>query len=516
MKQGFPGLSFRQTKARLPWRLLSAALALLLLLMPFFNASRAEESAKEAPYSRIDEYVEHEMRAGLIPGLSIAIVQGDQVLYQKGYGKASPSGASVTAQTPFMLGSVSKPLTALAVRQLVNAGKLAYDKKVTTYLPWFRTKDKAASDRITIRMLLEHTSGFSTASGGGAYRGHIYSMQELVEQLKNVELDRPVGTNMEYSNINYLVLGLVVQQVSGVSYESYIEQNIFVPLQMRHSYTSEQAALNDGLASGHRITFGIPLATHIPYPNGNVAHGFLISSAEDMAHYMICCLNNGYYNGVSVVPNNELSPAADPLAPFALADAYYTAYWEISRTPAGFYGHSGATVNYTSTYAVSQQTRYGVVVLANVAGEFYTPAVSPDTICAGIQTILSGGTPHLTERNGLTAGTWISFGTLAFALLVVTLRIAFFRRFRQAMESGGKRRSRAVASMILVDFLLPVALNLALWYMMGASLFYALIAIPEQAIPLGILCIGLIGTGLCKLVLLAGRKARLNPKDIRI
>ena len=488
-------------------RLSSAVLSCLLFFLPLSGSARADETPKGALFQQIDAYVKHEMQTGLIPGLSLAIVQGDQVLYQMGYGKASPNGADVTAQTPFVLGSVSKPLTALAVRQLVNAGKLDYDEKVTTYLPWFCTKDQAASGRITIRMLLEHTSGFSTASGGGAYRGHIYSMRELVEQLKTVVLDRPVGTSMEYSNLNYLVLGLVIQQVSGVSYEAYVERNIFAPLQMRHSYTSEQAALSDGLASGHRITFGIPLATHIPYPTGNVAHGFLISSAEDMAHYMICCLNNGYYNGVSVVPKNELSPVSDPLVPFSLADAYYTAYWEISRTPGGYYGHSGATVNYTSTYAVSQQARYGVVVLANVAGEFYSPAVSPDTICAGIQTILSGGAPVYTERSGLTAGTWISFGTFAFAALIAALQIAFFRRFRRALESGGKRRKRAVASMVLFDFLLPVGLNLALWYTMDASLFYALIAIPEQAIPLAILCVGLLATGLCKLILLIRAKS---------
>lgn len=146
-------------------------------------------------------------------------------------------------------------------------------------------------------------------------------------------------------------------------------------------------------------------------------------------------------------------------------------------------------MNYTSTYTVSRQSRFGVVVLANAAGEYAAPAVSPDTICAGIQTILSGGEPRLTERDGLTTGTLISFGTFVLAVLIVALRTAFLRRFRLAADAGGKRLRRAVASMVIIDFQLPVALNLTLWLMMDASLFYALAAIPEQAIPLAILCL---------------------------
>jgi CubicO group peptidase (beta-lactamase class C family) len=87
----------------------------------------------------IDRYVTAKMRSSHIPGLAIAIVNGERAIYLKGYGRADESGRAVTAQTPFMIGSVTKSLTALAVFQLVDAGKVQLDAPVTRYIPWFST-----------------------------------------------------------------------------------------------------------------------------------------------------------------------------------------------------------------------------------------------------------------------------------------------------------------------------------------------------------------------------------------
>ena len=99
------------------------------------------------------------------PGLALAIVQGDQVAYVHGYGQAAPGGRPVTPQTPFMIGSMAKSFTALAIMQLVEAGKVELDAPVQTYLPWFRVADPQASAQITVRQLLNQNSGFSNGSG---------------------------------------------------------------------------------------------------------------------------------------------------------------------------------------------------------------------------------------------------------------------------------------------------------------------------------------------------------------
>ncbi|MEZ4509353.1 MAG: serine hydrolase domain-containing protein, partial [Eubacteriales bacterium] len=148
---------------------LISCFSLCLALLPL--PARADETAAlpEDTIQRIDAYVAREMARGKIPGLSIAIVHGDQIVYSAGYGTARDGGEAVTADTPLILGSISKAFTALAVRQLANQGKLYYNAKVIDYLPWFTTTDSSQSDQITVLDLVNHTSGFSTASGNGRY-----------------------------------------------------------------------------------------------------------------------------------------------------------------------------------------------------------------------------------------------------------------------------------------------------------------------------------------------------------
>lgn len=107
----------------------------------------------------IDAYIASKMRWPRIPGLAVAIVKDDRIVYLKGYGEADSSGRPVTPQTPFILGSVTKSFTALAVMQLVEAGKVELDAPVQKYIPWFRVADANASSQITVRQLLYQTSG---------------------------------------------------------------------------------------------------------------------------------------------------------------------------------------------------------------------------------------------------------------------------------------------------------------------------------------------------------------------
>jgi CubicO group peptidase (beta-lactamase class C family) len=116
-------------------------------------------SSNKTGYEAVDEYVTARMRSDRIPGVALAIVKGDRIVYLQGYGRADQSGRRVTPQTPFIIGSVTKPMTALAVMQLVEAGKVELDAPVRRYIPWFRVADPKASAEITVRMLIDQTSG---------------------------------------------------------------------------------------------------------------------------------------------------------------------------------------------------------------------------------------------------------------------------------------------------------------------------------------------------------------------
>ena len=209
----------------------------------------------------IDRYVRSEMDAQRIPGLALGIVHGDRIVHVQGFGQAERSGPDVTPQTPFLIGSVTKSFTALAIMQLSEAGRVQLDAPVQRYLPWWRVADPDASTQITVRHLLYQVSGLSKATGNAyATSGdtHDAALEDRVRTLRDAELTAPVGTTWQYSNANYWTLGMIVQAVSGQSYESYIQQHIFDPLQMGNSYTSRDRG---GPA---RPAHGPPLLVRLP------------------------------------------------------------------------------------------------------------------------------------------------------------------------------------------------------------------------------------------------------------
>jgi CubicO group peptidase (beta-lactamase class C family) len=253
----------------------------------------------------IDAYIEEQMGHLHIPGLSLAIVEGDRIAHLRGFGRAHPNGVAPDHRTPFFIGSLTKSFTALAVMQLVEAGKVDLDAPVQRYLPWFRVSDPQASTQITVRHLLYQTSGIPGSRGLadlGNLDGRPGATERQVRALAGVKLNHPVGSKFEYNNTNYNILGLIIESVSGESYAAYIQKHIFSPLEMGHSYHSKVDAQQNGLATGHRYWFGFPIpTTNLITPLASLPSGQLISCAEDMAHYLIANLNDGSYRGTQIL-----------------------------------------------------------------------------------------------------------------------------------------------------------------------------------------------------------------------
>ncbi len=128
-----------------------------------------------------------------------------------------------------------------------------------------------------------------------------YIPAQQVRDLHSVRLNRPVGATFEYVNANYATLGLIVQTVSEQSYKEYVQQQVFAPLDMRHSFTSRAEAQPNGLASDSRYWFGVPSLAHVADTPAERTNGRLIASAEDMAHFLIAQLNDGQYAGAALL-----------------------------------------------------------------------------------------------------------------------------------------------------------------------------------------------------------------------
>jgi CubicO group peptidase (beta-lactamase class C family) len=372
-------------------RVLSCCM-LVLLVVPFTALPAAAIAHVGTPdFARIDAFVQAEMRANPIPGVALGIVHSNQVVHLHGFGTADSTGRAITPHTPFIIGSLTKSITALAILQLVEAGKVELDTPVQRYLPWFRVADPSVSTQITVRQLLNQTSGIPAANSATGST----TVEQQVRDLSTITLDRPVGSGFEYANANYDTLGLIVQTVTGQSYDTYIQQHIFAPLAMHDSFGSEQQALHDGLAQGYHWLFGLPSPLH-DYRPELVPAGFLISSAQDMSHYLIAQMNDGRYGA-----NAVLSPAgiATLHAPAVSVDAsgssYGMGWFNLSPQSSGInlplLWHDGDTGSFHAEMFIEPQEQWGGIVLINATGtnELTYPALKH--VFAGVVNLLLVG-----------------------------------------------------------------------------------------------------------------------------
>ncbi len=367
----------------------------------------------------LDAFLEKKRCTLCLPGLSVAVVQDGQVVYLRGLGLAGP-GRAVQPETPFILGSLSKSFTALAIMQLTEIGSLRLDEPVCTYLPWFRVADQQASTAITVRQLMTHTSGISRYVGRDLLsRPHDISIEETVRALARIKLAHAPGQVYEYSNTNYSILGLLIEHASGESYEQYVQHHIFGPLAMKSSFTSEQAAAVAGLAVGYRWWFGVPRPFHAPYLRDALPAAFLVSNAQDMARWLLAHLHGGAVDGVSVLSLAGIEELHRPHVPTGKKGQFAAMGWRVGQIDGEpMLQHGGEVSNYRADMLLLPEHKVGLVVLAN-ANNGAGAQLGLDQIAPNLARLLLG---QPLERKRLTLR---SFGLISVAasLVLVTLAI---------------------------------------------------------------------------------------------
>ena len=309
-----------------------------------------------APLS-LGEFAANELEAAGLPGVSYALVDQGTVTSSALGSAELGTDRPVTSDTPFQIGSISKSFTAIAILQLVEAGDVDLDGEVSQYLNPFQNTPAGA---ITIRQLLSHTSGYSTRQGNDPHTDRTESEDALSRQVDRIAQSAPVtapGTNWDYSNANYILLGGVIEAVSGVRYERYIEANILVPLGMKNSFVGP-SGISDRMATGHTPWFGSKRAIKDHKPSRAIAPaGGIIASANDLALYLDMLLNEE--DDILSAESKALMmrPASD-LSPFyglglALDPNEGTAY------------HAGTSPGTETLAVLLPSERKGVVVLVN-------------------------------------------------------------------------------------------------------------------------------------------------------
>lgn len=362
-----------------------------------------DDGFDRATSARIDRFVEAQMDARSVPGLALAIVRGGDVVYQRGLGTADGSGRRVTVDTPFVLGSVSKSITALAVMQLVDGHQVSLEAPIARYLPELRLAD-GAERRITVRQLLDQTSGLPALAGGRLLRSvGDGSLEDAVLELDGTRLAAPPGARFEYANGNYVLLGRLIERVSGESYGAYVERHVFEPLGMHSSFADPGAAEVAGLAAGHRYWFGVAVANGPTSPDAVRPAGYLMSSAADMARYLAMYLNGGVLDGRRVVSRQALETMLEPsgrghLGPWA--DGHATRYamgWFVGGPwPEPALLHPGRAPDSSAMVVVLPRQRLALVTLANASHELPLPGAASELqrIPRGVVSLLLGEEPE--------------------------------------------------------------------------------------------------------------------------
>jgi CubicO group peptidase (beta-lactamase class C family) len=363
--------------------------------------------------ARIDAFIQDTITRYRIPGLAVSVVKDGQMLFSKGYGQAG-QGRPVTPQTQFYLGSVSKSFTALAVMQLVEQGKLELDAPVQRYLSWFQVADAAASSQITVRHLLNHTSGLNESADPGVTR-FSPTLVEQVRQMRRARLTAPVGRQYQYDSQNYRVLSLLVETASGQPFDEYLNENIFSRLGMDHSAGNPAQAPD--LAQGHSSLFGFPFARRQPFQPAGLGSGYLISSAEDLGKYMLAMLDRGA---------GLVQPGAyqQIMTPPAGIDSEYGMGWVVTTSTDGYriIYHGGALANFDAFVIMLPDENLGLAFLSNQNGIF-SMLFGHQVLRQGLLDLLVGDTPAPSPSYD-----WVY--TLLVILILVDLGSQLYRTLR--------------------------------------------------------------------------------------
>jgi CubicO group peptidase (beta-lactamase class C family) len=268
----------------------------------------AQEKSLKTSIDRIDRLAQNSLAEFNVPGMAIAIVKDNAVVLSKGYGVTSTlTKQPVTDSTLFAIASNSKAFTAAALAMLVDRGQISWDDKVRKYLPYFTLYSPYVSDEFTIRDLLCHRSGLDTFSGDLIWYGSSHTREEVVKRARFLTPSFGFREQYGYSNIMYLAAGLIVERLSGLTWDQFIAENFFRPLGMTNSnttvsdYSNVQGKIisskSTNIASPHNEVEGKNIAIdYVNWDNIGPA-GSINSSVAELTNWMKLQLGKGTYNG---------------------------------------------------------------------------------------------------------------------------------------------------------------------------------------------------------------------------
>jgi D-alanyl-D-alanine carboxypeptidase len=336
---------------------------------PGGSAAIASATAEEIPSSRrravrrapqelrqIDEIVARYLAQG-IPGISIAVQRGDDLVVEKGYGFANRENQiSVDRATIFQIASVTKQFTAAAIMRLVERGEVRLSDSVRDYVPVLDTRGHT----ITIEQLLNHTSGLPDYIRliSDAYKP--MSQAEVVSLINSQPLNFTPGTAWNYDNSGYYLLGMIIERVSGISYAEYLDREIFQPLGLLHtSYCGTNPA--QPMPDGYLMIGGMVTPVKAAHSSIGYAAGSLCSSASDLRRW-----SEALSSGLVVTPHSYEQMTTRTRLPDGRTVGYGYGLGVGIQYGERVVAHGGSIVGFLSYLGWYPESEVRIAVLVNV------------------------------------------------------------------------------------------------------------------------------------------------------
>lgn len=413
---------------------------------------------------KIEKFIEENMDKGKIPGLYITIVKDDKTIYQKGFGYSDIEAQKlVDSKSLFEIGSNSKAFTALGILNLQKSGLIKLDDEVIKYIPWLKVKYKDNEASITIEQLLHHTSGipFKTIDKIPVSNND-NALEESVKTLINIELDSEPGKRFQYATINYDILGLLIEKVTGVSYEKYTEENVLKPMGLNNTYLYKNQAINEHMAKGYKVEFLKPRIYEAPVYRGNKPAGYIISSAEDMAKWLkiqMGILSNSKVDNDVIEESHKANRRVAPLGD----GSSYAGGWFVYQKDGGEISHGGNNPNYSSFIVFRPEGKVGIAVLSNTNSQYV------EAITKGVNNILQGEIYNKDIKDLNKSVDKISILIIALSSLIIISTMFFIGKgLKEVLKKERSLNKKGLKSILKLVF--------SLMFMFGLS--YCIYLIP--------------------------------------
>lgn len=355
-----------------------------LVLMAFGGVAQKKKTSAISPdpLSAFDVFVNQQLAEWRVPGASVAIVKGNQLIYTKGYGlKDVKQNLPVTPQTLFPIASCTKSFTAAVLAMLADEGKLDWNKPVKDYMADFQLHDEYATRTVTARDLVSHRTGLPRHDWVWLYAN--LNRESLYQRLKYLPLSKPVYAQYQYNNLMYLAAGVLIERLTGKSWEANIRERILQPLGMNQSrltypelLASQDYALSYRDQNGSWEAMGFGSNVDAIGPAGSIK-----SNAPEMAQWLLLHLNKGKWGDKQLISETQLKENHTPQtivnpAEVSFPELGFASYgmgWNINTYRGHLrYMHNGSIEGYRSQMVFFPNDSLGVVVLTNTgAADYY-------------------------------------------------------------------------------------------------------------------------------------------------